>query len=105
MVVRHYQIISVVPDQFADIEQLGSKDKFWFWLDDEKWIFKEAQVILTSQGDVPTGEDWAEKIAAEIAELLGIPAARVELAEAGVGVVNFTSPVQQLMHSNEVLAL
>lgn len=47
-----YQIITIAPNQFADIEQLGSKDKFWFWLDDEKWLFKEARVIPTAQGDI-----------------------------------------------------
>jgi len=103
-----YQIITVAPNQFADIEQLGSKDKFWFWLDDQKWLFKEARVIPSPQGDVPTGEDWAEKIAAEIAQLLGVSAARVELAEAGgrrgSASLNFTSPVQQLMHGNEIMA-
>lgn len=105
---RPYPIINIAPEQFADIEQLGSKDKFWFWLNDEKWLFKEARVIPTPQGDVPTGEDWAEKIAAEIAQLLDIPAARVELAEAegrrGSASLNFTSSVHQLMHGNEVMA-
>lgn len=103
-----FPIVTIAPEQFADIEQLGSKDKFWFWLADEKWLFKEARVIPTPQGAVPTGEDWAEKIAAEIAQRLGIPAAKVELAEAGgrrgSASLNFTSPVQQLMHGNEVMA-
>lgn len=103
-----YPIIVIAPHQFADIEQLGSKDKFWFWLDGEKWLFKDAREIPTSDGLVPTGEDWAEKIAAEIAGLLGIPAARVELAESqgrrGSASLNFTTPAQQLMHGNEVMA-
>lgn len=103
-----FPIISVSQDQFADIEQLGSKDKFWFWRNQEKWLFKEARVIPLSEGAMPTGEDWAEKIAAEIAHLLNIPAAKVELAEAnghrGSATLNFTSPAQQLMHGNEVMA-
>lgn len=103
-----FTVIIVAPQQFADIEQLGSKDKFWFWRDGEKWLFKDAREIPTPDGPVPTGEDWAEKIAAEIAGLLGIPAARVELAESqgrrGSASLNFTTPAQQLMHGNEVMA-
>ena len=56
------------------IEQLGSKPKFWFRMqgDDQPWLFKYTRIN--------TGEDWSEKIASEIAHLLGIPAAQVELA-------------------------
>lgn len=103
-----YPVVHILPEQFADIEQLGSKAKFWFLLGDKKWLFKEARIIPTSLGDVPTGEDWAEKIAAEIAHRLDIPAARVELAESegrrGSATLNFTNPAQQLMHGNEVMA-
>lgn len=67
-----YPVITIAPNQFADIEQLGSKDKFWFWLA-MKWLFKEARVIPTPQGDVATGGGLGEKIAAEIARLLRIP--------------------------------
>lgn len=57
------------------VEQMGSKPKFWFRNpdDDQPWLFKFAR-----EG---TGEDWAEKIAAEIAAALTIPAPGVELAE------------------------
>ncbi len=71
-------------------------------------LFKEALVITTPNGNVTTGEDWAEKVAAEIAHLLNIPAATVELANfagrRGCASLNFTSPAQQLMHGNEVMA-
>ncbi len=103
-----YPVITIAPHQFADIEQLGSKDKFWFWLDGEKWLFKVTRDIATPDGVVPTGEDWAEKVAAEIAHRLNIPAARVELAQwqgrRGSASLNFTTPAQQLMHGNEVMA-
>jgi HipA-like C-terminal domain len=58
---------------------MGSKDKAWFLLPDtnERWLFKYARV---NEG-ISTGEHWAEKIAAEIAELFGIPHSLVELAE------------------------
>ncbi len=103
-----FPIISITSNQFADVEQLGSKEKFWFWHDEKKWLFKEARLIPSPQGAEWAGEDWAEKIAAEIANLLDIPAAKVELAEfegrRGSASLNFTSPAQQLMHGNEVMA-
>ena len=56
------------------IEQMGSKPKFWFRRPDDgqQWLFK-----FSREG---TGEDWAEKIAAEIAGMLDISAPGVELA-------------------------
>ena len=58
---------------------MGSKDKAWFLLPEtnERWLFKYARV----NQDVSTGEHWAEKVAAEIAELIGIPHCLVEFAE------------------------
>lgn len=53
-------IISIPADAREDTEQLGSKPKFWVLLGDERWLFKEARPA--------TGEDWAEKVAAEIAK-------------------------------------
>jgi site-specific recombinase XerD len=55
-------------------EQLGSKPKFWFLMkgDKQPWLFK-----FTRE---KTGEDWSEKIASEVAKLLKLPAAKVELA-------------------------
>lgn len=44
--------------------------------DSERWLFKYARL---SNGQV-TGEHWAEKVASEVAGLLHIPHARVELA-------------------------
>lgn len=103
-----FPILTITSDQFADVEQLGSKEKFWFWHDGQKWLFKEARLIESPQGTEPTGEDWAEKIAAEIARVLAIPAATVELAEfegrRGSASLNFTTTAQQLMHGNEVMA-
>lgn len=103
-----FSIVVVTPDQIAGEEQLGSKDKFWFRRDAELWLFKEARLIKTQAGYVSTGEDWAEKVAAEIAHLLDIPAAKVELAEfqgrRGSASLNFTTSAHQLMHGNEVMA-
>ena len=69
-----YPILELSVDSPETTEQLGSKPKFWFRMenDEQPWLFK-----FTREG---TGEDWSEKIASEIAALLHVPAARVELA-------------------------
>ncbi len=100
-----YPILHVLPGDVVGDEQLGTKTKFWFERDGARWLFKEAREII---GGMTSGEDWSEKVAAEIAVLLKVPAARVELAEyqgrPGCASKNFTSPSQQLMHGNEILA-
>jgi hypothetical protein len=70
-----YPVFDLKTDSPELIEQLGSKPKFWFrWgADEQPWLFKFAR-----EG---TGEHWAEKIAAEIAVKIELPAARVELAQ------------------------
>jgi hypothetical protein len=69
-----YPILQLQSDSPDVIEQLGSKEKFWFRMpgDEQPWLFK-----FTREN---TGEDWSEKLASEVAHLLGVPAARVELA-------------------------
>lgn len=68
-------IINIPLEAREDTEQLGSKPKFGVLLDDRRWLFKEARAN--------TGEDWAEKAAAEVAKAIGINAASVELADYG----------------------
>ncbi|MBX7246194.1 MAG: hypothetical protein K1X53_11910, partial [Candidatus Sumerlaeaceae bacterium] len=83
-------------------ETLGNKVKYWFRRGDERWLYKE--------GRENTGEDWSEKLGSEIASLLDIPAARVELAEyagkRGCASLSFVNPKEGalLIHGNEVLA-
>lgn len=100
-------------DELRLMEPLGSKPKFWTLLPDEEmpWLFKYARV--------GTGEDWAEKLASEIGMLLGLPTARVELAEndgrAGVLVESIVPhrrdvkrgqllTLGELIHGNEILS-
>lgn len=93
-----YPIISVDPDAEREHEQMGSKAKFWYRVGHEKWLFKRCR-----EG---TGEDWAEKVAAEVAAVLGLPHARVELAdlEGTRGSVTFDFAGQStLIHGNELL--
>lgn len=96
-----------------DAEAMGSKRKFWFRLSDDQqpWLFKYTRPN--------TGEAWAERIAAELGNLIGVPSARVELATwQGVPGVASRSivphevdrirgslrPLGSLIHGNEVLA-
>ena len=72
----------------------------------ERWLFKYARV---NEG-ISTGEHWAEKVAAEIAELFGIPHSLVELAEFGgrMGSLSRRFPELsqrgiELIHGNDLL--
>ncbi len=58
---------------------MGTKEKFWCTNpeDGARWLFKFARV----NGDQITGEDWAEKLAHEFAVVLGVPSAKVRLAQ------------------------
>ncbi len=93
-----YPILQVAQNEVVGDEQLGTKTKFWFERDCVRWLFKEAREINDPRGVMPTGEDWAEKVAAEIAHVLRIRAAHVELAEfegrRGCASRNFTNPSQ-----------
>ena len=71
----YYKIVSVDISNKSQIEQMGTKAKFWCrdTSTNERWLFKYNRP--------KTGEDWSEKIASEVAKLLEIPCAIVELAE------------------------
>jgi hypothetical protein len=73
-----YPIVEVQPDWLSGVEPMGSKDKHWVRRPDDSqpWLFKFSR---KSAGAV-TGEHWAEKIVAEVAEVLGVAHAKVELA-------------------------
>ena len=96
-----YPILDVPQDSIEDIEQMGSKNKFWFRLDDERWLFKEPRIS--------SGEHWAEKISAELGALLAIKVARVELAIfdglRGSASLSFAPKNSNLIliHGNEIL--
>lgn len=106
--LESYRVIEVEPEPAFDpdsIESLGSKEKFWFQLPDDRsgtdWLFKFPRPN--------TGEHWAEKIAAEAAGLLGISCARVELADCqgirGSVTESFTTAGKVLVHGNELLEI
>jgi hypothetical protein len=97
---NEFLIFEVPIDDAQAEEAMGTKPKFWF-RDTRlgKCLFKQARPN--------TGEDWAEKIAAELAQLLGLPHARYELAiwDQKPGII---SPVMilencTLIHGNDIL--
>lgn len=65
-----YPIIQVPADAGEQVEQQGTKRKFWYA--ESTQLFKE--------GRPGTGENWAEKVACEICALLAIPHAHYEFA-------------------------
>ena len=98
-----YPIAQVQPEWVLEPEHLGGKEKFWYLkpgLSEVKWLFKYPRPN--------SGEHWAEKIAAEIAGILEIPSARVELAtfqgDRGSTSESFLRQNQELVHGNQVLA-
>ena len=96
-----YKIVEVQSDWRIAVEEMGSKEKFWYRNPDPDpdWLFK------FPQGN--TGQHWAEKIAAEVAALFGTLHAKVELAEfqgtRGSVTESFARRGRELVHGNQLL--
>jgi hypothetical protein len=81
---------------------MGSKSKFWYRRPGGRflWLFKYPHP--------DTGEHWAEKAAAEVAQVLGIPHAVTKLAvcngERGSISKSFVRAGEQLFHGNQEMA-
>ena len=82
-----FEITDVSDWADARPEQMGTKKKVWLRRPEpdrparehrEKWLFKYRFQYETSK--IYRDDDWSEKLAAEVAGLLGIPHATVELA-------------------------
>lgn len=84
--------VDVTDWEFVDREPMGEPGKEWLRdpLTGDTWLFKPTPVQRDPQGNFWAGDDWAEKIVATLAALIGIPAATVELAKRGtaVGVIS-----------------
>ena len=96
-----YRIIEVPAEAADSTEQLGSKPKFWF-------LDPSGQRFLFKQGRSGTGENWAEKVSAEICDVLKIPHAAYDLAVwrgiQGVVSPSFVPSGARLIFGNELLA-
>jgi hypothetical protein len=95
-----YKIIEI--SSKSEIEQLGTKEKFW--VNDVKKGCKQ----LFKIGRENTGENWAEKVACELAKLIELPHAQYELAkfEDKIGTISdsFVPNNSRFIHGNELLA-
>ena len=107
-----YDVVTVPPDAADTLEHVGSKRKFWYTRSsdnaEEEWLFKAARQ--------DTGEDWAEKVAAELCTLIDLPHATYELGKwteekdgeskmwKGVVTRRIEAESERLMLGNEVLA-
>ena len=95
-----FPIVIVPPDAAELSEQMGTKFKFWY-LDEQR------RRTLFKEGRPGTGENWAEKISAELADLLGIPHAHYDFAEwkgrAGVVSPSLVARGDRLIHGNELV--
>lgn len=82
--MTQYPRIDVTEWTFDEEEQAGRSEKEWLRepgadrVANSRWLFKP--VIVHANG-FTQGGDWAEKIAGEIARILGVPSAHIELAE------------------------
>lgn len=89
-----------------DLEQLGTKEKFWFYYTHDEANFQRP-THLFKYSRAETGEHWSEKCAAEFCHLLNIPHATYELAQCygrfGVITENMIPPKFRMVMGNEVL--
>ena len=104
-----YPVRRVCREWMTQSEEMGSKKKFWYRhpaegraaskVEESMWLFKFPQP--------GTGQHWAEKIAAQVASILRIPHARVELADyegsRGSVTESFARGGRSLYHGNQVL--
>lgn len=96
-----FSIVKVDSTKAEKLEELGTKRKFWYSDGNRRILFKAEERN--------TGEDWAEKIACELAQLLGLPHVHYELAEEvqsktpGVVCENCAPPPWTLVLGNELL--
>lgn len=83
-----YPVVDVDGWEVHQIEPGGDEAKLWLIdpvprrpVGRDRWLFKPATVKEVHGGHLyRRGEDWAEKICAELAAIVGLPAARVDLA-------------------------
>lgn len=105
-----YPIIPIAPAWVRAEEQMGSKTKYWVDLPDrsDQWLFKYTRKNVWGFA----GEHWSEKIAAEVAALIDLPHAEVELAtlQGHPGALSrkfpeLNNPGTALVHGNVLMPL
>lgn len=105
-----FPVVDVSDWEALGPESTGSKPNLWVAdAEGTQWLFKERTFNRAPGGVLyPKGDDWAEKLATEVAALLGVPAAHVEMArrEGSAGTISrrVHGLDEQLSLGNEVLA-
>jgi hypothetical protein len=98
--MKNFEIKEILKGQKDSLEQLGTKEKFWFDEDEVKKLFKV--------GRPNTGEDWVEVVVSKICSLIDIPHAEYEFAsyqgKQGTVTTNIVPQGGRLVHGNELLA-
>jgi hypothetical protein len=101
-----FPVVSVPDNVFGDLEQVGTKPKFWFADPAPRQTPFKAETLF-KEARPQTGEDWAEKIASELCTVLGLPHAHYELAvwqgRPGVISPSFVPKEGRLELGNELL--
>jgi hypothetical protein len=96
-----YPIIEVPAGASDFPEPLGTKPKFWY-------RNSHGELLLYKEGRPQSGEHWSEKVCGEIAQLIGLPHARYDLARwrgrQGVVSPTFVPQDSRLILGNELLA-
>jgi hypothetical protein len=72
-VSEKFPIFEISPEAPEESEAMGTKEKFWFH-------HEQLGLCLYKKARQNTGEDWAEKIAAELCKLIQLPHAEYQLA-------------------------
>jgi hypothetical protein len=90
-----------------DEETAGDDEKVWLTAPDgQDWLFKP--VTEHKRLGFVQGEDWSEKVSSEIATLIGVPCAKVEVAvrggRKGLISLDLTPPDWQLQPGSVLLA-
>jgi hypothetical protein len=100
-VSKKFSIFEISPEAPEESEAMGTKEKFWFH-------HEQLGLCLYKKARQNTGEDWAEKMAAELCKLLQLPHAEYELAifnnEKGTISKSFLPQDGSLIPGNEILA-
>ncbi|MDJ0662434.1 MAG: hypothetical protein QNJ42_23550 [Crocosphaera sp.] len=97
---KQFPIIKISSKAPVESETMGTKEKFWFH-------HEELGLCLYKKARQNTGEDWSEKIAAELCKLIKLPHAEYELAlfnnEKGTISQSFLPKNGSLITGNEIL--
>lgn len=99
--MRELNITKIELHQNENIEQLGTKKKFWIKNNSDNLL------KLFKIGRLNTGENWTEVVVSEICTLLNIPHAEYMFAkwenEEGTITPSFVPKDHRLIHGNELL--